>query len=49
MEEDSMTLEGFLEKRGRGLKISFLRPWGTRYFLLDRRANTLSYYADENG
>lgn len=39
-------IEGLLQKKGRGHTFSFLRPWTTRYFVLDSNTTEIAYYLD---
>lgn len=41
-------MEGYLAKKGRGQSVSFIRPWATRYFVLDGQLNELRYYEKDN-
>ena len=41
-------MEGFLNKKGRGQTVSFIRPWTRRYFVLDEERRELRYYEGEN-
>lgn len=41
-------MEGYLAKKGRGQSVSFIRPWATRYFVLDEEMNELRYYEKDN-
>lgn len=45
----SFVMEGFLNKKGRGRNVSFMRPWSMRYFVLDPENDELRYYADKKG
>jgi hypothetical protein len=40
-----ITMEGFMEKKGRGKSISFVRPWTKRFFVLDPITKSLQYYS----
>jgi hypothetical protein len=37
-------MEGFMDKKGRGKSISFVRPWTNRFFCLDPVTKSLQYY-----
>lgn len=41
-------MEGYLAKKGRGQSVSFIRPWATRYFVLDEELNELRYYEKDS-
>ena len=41
-------MEGYLAKKGRGKSVSFIRPWSTRYFVLDEAASELRYYEKDS-
>ena len=37
-------MEGYLNKKGRGKTISFIKPWSNRFFQIDPFEKELSYY-----
>mmetsp|Transcript_8608 Transcript_8608/g.14591 ORF Transcript_8608/g.14591 Transcript_8608/m.14591 type:complete len:677 (+) Transcript_8608:68-2098(+) len=41
-------MEGYLAKKGRGKSVSFIRPWATRYFVLDEQECELRYYEKDS-
>lgn len=41
-------MEGYLSKKGRGQNVSFIRPWATRYFVVDEEQCELLYYERDN-
>jgi hypothetical protein len=44
----SAIVSGRLQKRGRGLSCSFIKPWETRWFTLDKSTGEM-IYAEERG
>jgi hypothetical protein len=45
----SIKYEGNLFKRGRGKKLSFVKPWRVRRFVLDTITGDFSYFKDVDG
>jgi hypothetical protein len=43
----TITMEGYLNKRGRGKSFSFIRPWTKRFFVLDTATESLYYYTSD--
>lgn len=41
-------MEGYMSKKGRGQSMSFIRPWATRFFVLDDQMSELRYYEKDN-
>jgi hypothetical protein len=41
-------MEGYLNKKGRGKSISFIKPWTTRFCQVDEFKKELSYYVIDN-
>lgn len=41
-------MEGYLAKKGRGKNVSFIKPWATRYFVLNKEGRELKYFEKEN-